>query len=203
MTKLWKRLDVSQENIYHIGDDDEIYYAREYISGRNYQASVANHLISNFKKPVSRRGRPEWRHKIKAIRQFAEELSLLLDPKGIYFLTSIPSSKCKTDPEYDPRVEDTLSELGTIRTIVIEEPIATRETIVPAHLGGTRDRDTLYNNMQWVGFENTIDQIVLVDDVITTGSHFAACKKIILEHEEDVKIIGIFWAKTIWDDNNP
>ena len=202
MPKLWKRLDLSQEYIHHIDINDEIYYAREYISGRNYEASYANNLRSNFKKPVERRNRPEWKYKIDAIKKFAHELSCLLDDASDYVFAAIPSSKCKDDPEYDSRVEDVLVELKKIRNnIIIEEPIATKTTILPSHHGGPRDPDILYNNMLWMGFSVDADQIILVDDVITTGSHFVACKRMISEHHSDVEIVGIFWAKTTWDDN--
>lgn len=41
---LWRKLDISQSPVYYISDEDEIYYAREYISGGGYQASEANNL---------------------------------------------------------------------------------------------------------------------------------------------------------------
>ena len=205
MTQRWKRLDITQSDVYYINSEDKIYYAREYISGRNYSASDANQLISNFKKPIQRKNNPaEWKYKIRAIDQFAQELSSLLDDKTSFVFAAIPSSRCKTDSDYDPRLEEKLKKLKKIKkNIIIEEPILIKETLVSSHTGGTRDPDLLYNNMIWNGFKVDTHHVFLIDDVLTTGSHFRACKKMILEHYTDMEVLGIFWARTIWPDVSP
>ncbi|EIX7253969.1 hypothetical protein MK585_001925, partial [Campylobacter coli] len=39
--------------------------------------------------------------------------------------------------------------------------------------------------------------IVLIDDVLTTGGHFKACKNILLEKlDPNINIVGLFLAKT-------
>ena len=39
--------------------------------------------------------------------------------------------------------------------------------------------------------------IVLIDDVITSGAHFAACKRKIRTNYPNMDIVGVFWAKSI------
>lgn len=200
MTSLWKQLDISQSDIFHIQKEDGIFYAREYTSHGSYNVSEANQLIKNFKKSLDRKNRPEWKYKIEAIKKFARELSDLFDDEKQYVIAAIPSSIRRIDPNYDTRLDDTLNELRKIKpNIIIEEPIIINNNLGAAHLGGTRKIDLLYNNMSWVGFCKPTNHVILIDDVITTGSHFKACQKIILEHHPDIEIIGIFWAKTIWD----
>lgn len=78
---LWKKIETSPFD----GDppallepDDICYYAREYVSGGSWKASEANQLVQNLKKDPSKKGTFEWPHKIKAVRQFAQELSSVL-----------------------------------------------------------------------------------------------------------------------------
>lgn len=200
MSGFWKKIERIglQDYPSRLDDTDNCYYAREYISEGGYAASEANNLIQNFKKPMDREGRPEWRHKDAAIRRFAAELSQI-DFTGA-IVSCIPSSKCKTDPLYDNRMEKTFGYLRQYQSsVAIEYPFELRTTIPAAHLGGTRDTESFYKALKWVGFRTApVNSVVLVDDVITTGGHFKACKRLILEHHPETSIYGIFWAKTVW-----
>ena len=55
----------------YLADEDVCYYIGEYTARRGYACSATNDLIQNFKKPVSRRGQPQWSYKERAIRQAA------------------------------------------------------------------------------------------------------------------------------------
>jgi hypothetical protein len=201
MAKFWNHVDISQKKIYYIEDVDEIYNAREYSARKSYEASETNQLIINFKKPITHRGNPDWKYKIEAIERFAFELSELIIDDEVYVFAAIPTSICKTDPQYDDRLDKTLIELRKIaNNVFIEEPISIRKTIIPSHHDGSRDPNVLYENMIWNGFKVRTERVILVDEVITTGSHFLACKRIILNHCPDMRVIGVFWARTIWND---
>lgn len=201
MSGHWKKIErvgVEKFPIY-LEDEDICFYARDYISRGGYQASNANNLINNFKKPADRKGKPEWSWKEKAIKQFASEISEILPDEML--VTCIPSSIIKTDPSYDSRLEDTLKQLKLLRPdIIIKFPISIMQTTVASHSGGGRNPEQIYENLKWKGLLTTFDQIVLVDDVLTTGAHFKACKKLILEYHPHKTVIGIFWAKTVWPD---
>jgi hypothetical protein len=201
MTLRWLLLDetIQDPPVYIKPPDDRCYYAREYISKGGFKSSEANQLISNFKKSPDRRGKPEWHYKEQAIRQFAEELSDLLG-KGC-IVSHIPSSKAKDDPEYDSRLEDTLDQLGKIRSdLRIVEAITLPESMDAYHTGGTHTRhpDEIYEKIRWKGLPTGANHVVLIDDLVTSGAHFKACKRLILERSPGIEVIGAFWAKTIW-----
>jgi predicted amidophosphoribosyltransferase len=199
MGALWKRLDVSQDIPVFIRQEDEVYYAREYISKGGCKASEANQLIMNFKKPVMRRGQRDWYYKEQAIDRFARELAAAVKENTV--IAAIPSSKCQTDPEYDSRLDDTLAAARRYKpSLIIERPIVVKATSVAVHAGGSRRPDEVYSHLVWNGFSREVTQVLLVDDVLTTGSHFRACKRIISEHCPNTKVAGVFWAKTVWPD---
>lgn len=202
MSGFWKKIERIglQSFPCRLEDTDICYYAREYIPGGGFGASEANDLVQNFKKPMDRQGRPEWKYKDNAIRRFAADLAQL-DFSGT-IVTCVPSSKCKTDPMYDDRMEKTFNYLSqTQQAIVIEYPFALRTTVTAAHLGGARDVESFYGQLHWVGFQTApVNNVVLVDDVITTGSHFKACKRLILEHHPNASVFGVFWARSVHPD---
>lgn len=198
---LWKKIDQASETFpVRLDLADICYYAREYISGAGYKASECNQLISNFKKPVEKKcNHYEWQHKLKAIRQFSQELARLFKDGAV--LAAIPSSKCKSDPDYDPRLDDSLSLLSRINTTLkIVEPFHTVGTVQAVHLGGERNVEAFYRNLRWDGIGMSTDHLVLIDDVITTGAHFKACQRLILEQQPQISVLGVFWAKTVWPD---
>jgi hypothetical protein len=200
MSGFWKQIERIglQSFPFNLDDTDICYYAREYIPGAGYAASEANDLVQNLKKPMDRVDKPEWRHKDNAIRRFAADLSKL-DFTGT-ILTFVPSSKCKTDPMYDNRMEKAFGYLRQHQHgIVTEQPFELQTTVTAAHLGGSRDMDSFYGHLNWIGFQsNPVDKVVLVDDVVTTGSKFKACKRMILEHHPGIAVYGVFWARTVW-----
>jgi hypothetical protein len=193
----WQKIDFGETRPYHIAFDDECYFARDYISKGGHDASEANQLISNLKKKVARRGFPDWKYKQQAIETFARELGSVLPQNAV--VACIPSSKCKTDSEYDGRLPSVLQLLGRIRPdIAVVDLFSTKNTIVAAHEGGDRSPDALFRNLVWTDVALTADRIFLIDDVVTTGGHFKACQRLVMEKCPGVKVIGLFWGKTVW-----
>ncbi len=202
MAFLWKKIDVVEKSPVFLEASDDCYYARDYISSGGFSSSETNQLISNFKKPVTAKSTNQWRYKQAAIQQFAKELLEILPDSAI--IASIPSSKCKTDPAFDSRIIDALTVVTRAKaSIVLVEPIVTLATTQAAHLGGTRNPQAIYANFKWMGgLSTTASHIIFVDDVITTGSHFKACKRMVLENHPGIKVIGVNWARTVWPSND-
>jgi hypothetical protein len=195
---LWRKIEHPEVVPVRLRPGDECYYAREYVSHGNWDASEANQLIRNFKKTNDRRGRPEWRYKTQAIHQFATELAQIVN-YGI--LCAIPSSKRRDDPLYDSRLDDVLSKLRKMNPeVTVERPFEVMESHEAAHAGGARSEESFYGMMEWKGFQQAPEDVVLIDDVITTGAHFKACQRMIREYHPAAKVYGIFWAKVIWPD---
>lgn len=200
MAGLWKKLkrDPLGEWPTHLEDTDVCCFAHDYVSHGGFAAGEGNNLISNFKKPISEKGKPSWNYKLQAINRFARELSSLdLDN---YHITCMPSSKTPDHPEYDNRLEQTLHILHRIKpTIYRASPFANTRSRQALHLGeGTRNPVTIYNNLTWQGLPHPMGQLIVIDDVLTTGCNFKACQRLLSEKAPGTQLIGIFWAKTTW-----
>jgi hypothetical protein len=184
-------------------NNDECYYFREYHPGKGYYYSESNHLIKNFK--LDTIARPDLQiYKSSSINKFAEELKLFFTGPGDHYISYIPPSKCRSDSLYDDRMERTLAKLRELKpNIIIEEPVLIRNSYRPCHRGGPRYIKDLISNFEWKGFMNkVIQRIHIIDDVITTGSHFKAYKNFLSANHYPVEVIGLFWASTV-DNKSP
>jgi len=87
---------------------------------------------------------------------------------------------------------------------IVEEPIELANSTKSASTeAGTRNTDIIYNSLVWKGFKNPPpDVLIVIDDVITTGGHFAAYKRMLLENHPNTRVIGMFWALTVWNDED-
>ncbi len=197
---MWNKF--KEQHLPHIKPDDIWVYAREYKSSTGYEGGPTNSLILNFKKSPSKRCTPEWSYREKAIKQFKEDVELLLktNPKG-WVLTAVPSSKTKSHPEYNNRFEDLFRELlQSLLGWLVEWPVEIKEDQESVHLSGERNPEFFKQNYIWKGFKNKEPKILyILDDVITTGSHLRAISDFLRENKYKGKIIGICWAKTTWD----
>jgi len=179
---------------------DECYFGGEYTAGQGYTYSETNQLILNLKKKMERRGLPDWGYKARAIRQAAMNLREYLRPQFLASATfvPIPPSKVVGDPEYDDRMTQVVQLLG--ENVDARELVCQIESTLEAHTAETRPGPrTLYNNYQIEEscITPTPSQIAVVDDVLTTGAHFKAMKRILGETYPDVPIVGIFIARRV------
>lgn len=197
--QLWKKLE---EPFYpdHIKEDDFCIYAREYIGGRRgYSAGETNSLILNFKKSPNKMYTNEWNHRKRAVEKFKTEIEFLVKQNVPWTMTAIPSSKQKNDPEYNNRFEDLFSKLKISRPkINIEWPVEIKTTAAASHhRGEDRDPVIIQNNYFWKGFSKKAPKVlIIVDDILTTGSHFRAMSDFLRKNGYEGKIVGVFWAKT-------
>ena len=212
--KQWKRFEQDSYHPPHFDKEaiNHSVYAREYIT-EGYNVSDTNQLIFNFKKSPGRQDKPEWQYKVKATKQFAIELHGLLshsNKKSQFIIMTVPVSKLRGNEQYDPRFDMMVDELIKInaqahharKTYIIEMPIVLKENIKSASREkGSRKVDEIYRYYEWQGFTNKVPgSIILVDDVVTTGGHFMACKRFIHKKFPNIKIYGVFWSRTISED---
>lgn len=202
---LWKKIEIStlEDPPALLEPDDICFFAREYVSGGSYKTSEANQLISNLKKdPSKRNSQYEWAYKVKAVKQFAKELSAALPPKASFAL--IPTSKVNGDPQRDPRWDMLKAELTIIRPdLLYKRPIVRTVSCPAVHEGARRKMREIRASFGWEGFQNVPSTLALVDDVITAGAHFKVCQAMIREHHPTLPVIGVFWAKVKWDKPEP
>jgi predicted amidophosphoribosyltransferase len=195
---LWKEFPDRLDRPDFLPRCDRCFYARDYTSHGGYAASEGNSLIANLKKKPDLRGTPQWKYKVRAICQFAKELSSLI-PSGMV-VVAIPPSKTTDHPEYDSRLEDVLARLVGIRPdLRHERPIVRTRSNTAQHQSESRQSvEEIYDCIEWVGFKEDTDHVILIDDVVTMGRTYAACRKLIRENALGISTYGVFWARTVW-----
>lgn len=201
--KQWSTIDASELcALPQLGPDDHCYYFLDRTNG-TYQASYANDRIDNFKKDLKRwHDRPDvLKYKWRAIDEFARDLADLFggELRGIVgqfdlALVPMPTSIAPTEPFYDDRLvrlcERTATIVGNIR---VADVLHARAGTQSAHKGGTRDVRTIAANLVFDGFGRNIPEVVvLVDDVLTTGSHYVACRDAINSAYPGILVLGAF-----------
>lgn len=203
MKRLQKIDELSLPNHCNICEDDECYFIISYTSGKGYNYNHENSLISNLKKGMDKKGKPEWGYKIKAIKECARYLKEVDIPSAFsknITLVPIPPSKAKSDPEYDDRLSQVLHEAFGDE-LDIRELIIQKESTQSSHTSDEkRDPKKIAQNYEIneVEAKEVKNCIILFDDVLTTGAHFKAAKSVLLESFPNCKIKG-FIARRIYE----
>lgn len=182
----------------NLSPEDECLYLIEYIPQGGY---LENSLISNIKKPMDRKGLPEWKYKDTGIRKAATMIREAILPiiKSPSETTAIPIPPCKRrdHPLYDDRMLQianlAFKDTG-VKVCDIFESISDREP----SMGGTRLN--VRELKQTINLNETLiyeigSIIYLLDDVITEGVHFTACKEMLQSFLGAMPIKGIFIAR--------
>ena len=199
------KIDESNVKDYHYLKlpEDECFYFMEYISGLGYKGGDTNSLISNFKKEVSKKGTPEYRYKVEAIAKIASMLVQTLKNKNIehYTFVPIPPSKAKSNLLYDARLLKVLHiAKKELSGLDVCELFSLKESMQASHTTENRLTKNELKNLIFVDDDKlqlTKKTIILFDDILTTGAHFKACKELLKEKLPDIRIIGLFIARTI------
>ena len=198
-TRFTKVDDLTRGDHYYIRPEDECYHLGEYMSRQGY-AGATNDLIQNLKKPMERRGRPEWKWKAWAIDKCSQMLQDSFGASGFGAGTVIPvpPSKVKADPAYDDRLSQVLQKASAPFNADVRELIFQAENLGAFHDGERVSIQELLDNYR-------IDQALLAplrngtafvfDDVLTNGTHYRAMKGKILETYPQARVIGIFMAR--------
>jgi predicted amidophosphoribosyltransferase len=184
----------------YLTPEDECYFFMTYTRlDQGYTAE--NDLILNFKKGMDRKNKPEWRYKVYAIHEisnlFVESMRLSNEAQTIF--VPIPPSWMKGDPLYDDRIIQVIQNLcNAWPDAQLREIISLNSNKPPTH----RNRMSPDEIVPYLDVDETlcVDQrsiIVLVDDVITNGAHFKACKRLLQVRFPNSRIIGLFVARTL------
>ena len=192
--------DLTRGDHHYLTDGDSCYFIGEYTTSGGYEHSRTNDLILNFKKPLDRRGRPEWRYKGRAIRRAAEVFRIALGTSELNSVTfvPIPPSKMKADPLYDDRVTRMLNSIRPEPPLDIREIIVQTESVCASHEMDDRPGPDAIRAQYRIDEELVApppERIALVDDVLTTGAHFRASKLALAAHFPVTTIVGLFIAR--------
>lgn len=187
---------------YFIGE----YAGRQGFKYKNPHQAIddMNDVIQNFKKPMDRKGLPEWYFKEREISKIAAWLISINCWEKLSNATwvPIPPSKIITDPQYDDRLWQVLLKMKEKeRSLDIRKLLLTRYSREAAHNPGT-SRPTMNDHLYNFVFDSSQKSpqpkaIILFDDIITSGASFKAAQQIIQTEFPALCIIGLFVARTI------
>jgi hypothetical protein len=206
LVRLQKIDDLHRGLHYYLEDHHKCFFLREYTSNRDFNYGETNNLISNLKKEMHKAGGAEWRYKLQAINRFARELNGVI-PSSIAetaVFVPMPPSKVREDPAYDPRLIQILESTNRLREdpLRICDCISEVENRESAHSIDSR-RTPPDEKLESLRVDRTqlprdVRTVVVFDDMITTGSSFAAVERLLRGALPDTDIIGLFLARRIF-----
>lgn len=194
-------------NCPYLTDSDECFYWHEYEARATFRHSDSNQFVWNFKKPLDANGQL---YKQRAIQSAADLWTGLVEhvysqnAAWQFEIVIMPTSKSREDALYDDRLLRTLEIVqqnlaDSPAEVSFIEVAHTRCSRIAAHQGGNR----LSPNDLIRSWEIDLDKlaqisrdVIIFDDVLTTGSHFAALKQVIRQYRPTVEVRGVFLAKT-------
>lgn len=194
--------DLERPDHWYLSPSDQCWFFGEYIPGKGYAHSQTNQLVLNLKKKPELRNTAQWPHKAAAITRVARTIAANILPDAMPSLTfvPIPPSKLPTSPDYDDRMTQVARQIAPncdVRELLI--PQGDRDA---RHLTGQkRDPDALRATLA-LRSELLADpptQIVLLDDVLTTGCSYTVCRTMLHEALPNADIFGVFVARRVID----
>ena len=206
-SKLRRIGDYERGDHSYLTEDDICLYFGEYTpageSGKPaWSLSKANSIVLNLKKPPSKKGKPEWDHKLATIRFLGGIILKNLKAVDLQSLTFVPAppSKANDDPDYDPRMLQVAKAIGNdvdarpiLMTVSSREPVSLSEK--------SRSVDSIKSNTcideSQVELRPVSKTIIVIDDMITTGATFIACKRLLMERFGDVEVYGLFIVRRV------
>lgn len=179
---------------------DKCLFLFEYTSGKRYDFSATNDLISTLKRKPGQKGAY---YKNQAINRCAAYFAQSLNSDWLTAATLVPAppSKALGHPEYDDRIERICRQ---IRPGLDVRPIVRQSTsTVAAHEVGAATRPTVDDLLAIYEIDEAIAapvprQIGIIDDVLTAGTHFRALEAKLKERFPGVPIVGLFIARRVF-----
>lgn len=201
--RLTKIDDLTRPDHHYLDVGDDCVYFSDYCAGQGYGYSPMNQLIFNFKKPMDRRGQPDWVHKERAIESAATAFAQAL-PQGFCdqtVLIAMPPSKARDDPRYDDRVSRLLQRLAALRTCGVRDLLyqdGSRE--LAAHQGDRPGPEELAGRFRIdEGLVMPVPTVIGVfDDVLVTGASFKAAKVVLQTRFPGVRVVGLYLARRVF-----
>ena len=192
----------------YLSEEDICFCLREYTARGGFSYSDTNSLILNFKKEMDRKGKIEWGYKGLAIQEIAATFSEALGEGPLRSLTyvPVPPSQAKDDPMYDDRLTQMLRAMNPslnvdIRELVVQIVSTPKSSRSEGRLPPS-EREKLYRLDESL-IEPAPHAIAIVDDLLTTGSHFKAMKAVLAQRFSSAHIIGLFIARRVPNTDDP
>ena len=185
---------------FFIEAEDNCYFLREYTAGAGFGHGETNSIISNLKKPVDRRGLPEWRYKESAIRQAGRELRAAVGDELLrqFTIVPMPPSLSRSNSLYDDRMARIVRYMTEGLSCDVRELIVQPHDMMAAHSTSSRPRPDAWYAAYTV--DEMLAQpppvnVLVVDDVLTAGAHFAGLKRRLVERFPGAGVYAVFYAR--------
>jgi len=115
-------------------------------------------------------------------------------------LVPTPPSKAKDDPLYDDRMVRLLKNIPSDTPLDIRELVVQTNTRPAAHDANTRPTpDDLLKSYRIVEhlLKSSSNTVIVFDDVLTTGAHYVAMRRLLSMHLPGADILGFFVARRV------
>jgi len=187
---------------FYLTADDECYFLGEYTARKGYSFSDTNQLILNLKKTMDRRGKMDWPYKAAAIRKAARafQVALNVSARTSFTFVPVPPSRAKSDPLYDDRLVQMLRGIWPGQQVDVRELINQTASTEASHDSQSRPTPAELISRYVLDGELLTPQpraIAIIDDVLTTGSHFVAARTVLRHVLPDAQIVGLFVARRV------
>lgn len=204
-SRRWRRIDKTESGLLQPLYDDACFFYLERTSEGYLNPS--NQRIINFKhNPEEFRDVEDvWRYKQKEITAFAQDIadwlhepdvSRSIDAWGNVALVPMPTSKPSTHEFFDSRLVDLCDQVALLdERVRVENILDVAAQVKPSHAGGTRNVGLLKKNLVVHKPTSELQLVILVDDLLTSGSHYVACVERLGEFFPDIVTIGLFLAR--------
>lgn len=193
--------ELERPDHWHLLEGDQCVFFGEYTPGENWEHSSTNQLILNLKKKPSRaQGTPQWRHKLRAIREVATVIRANLRPEALAttLFVPIPSSKGPAHPDFDPRMLAVARAIGQpARPVELITAIGDRPAFHENN--DPRNPEELMAQLQVSAdpLPPNAERVMLLDDMITTGCSFRACKNLLEAQYPGIPVFGLFVSRRV------
>jgi hypothetical protein len=194
-------IDESNREIHpRLTAEDKCLFLFEYTSGKRWDFSATNGLVSTLKRKPGQKGQF---YKNQAIQHCGALFRATLNHDWLKqgTLVPVPPSKALNDPAYDNRMERICRAIapGLDIRLLVRQFVST----TAAHELGGAPRPTVEDLVANYRIDEAITQpppkaIAIFDDVLTAGTHFKAMQTVLAERFPQVPIFGIFIARRVF-----
>ena len=195
------KIDDSNRDIHpRLTPDDQCFFLFEYTSGKRWDFSSTNGLISTLKRKPDQKGQY---YKNQAIQRCGAYFRATMNPNWLQSgtLVPVPPSRATDHPDFDNRMERICRGIQPgldIRPLVIQ-----RHSTVAAHERGDAPRPSVEDLLEIYEINEDVSEpvpvsIAIVDDVLTAGTHYRAMQIKLNERFPGIPIFGIFIARRVF-----
>ena len=184
-----------------LSERDRCAYLAEYPVGRAYRDSPMSRLVRDFKcaPALTRMDARSKQRKHEAIVKMADWLRAAVTREQAERCTwvPIPPSKRRGDPDFDARLETTLSQAFRdcdldLRRLLYQSGNSHSDHSAAIRLSEQALYDMLRVDIAELQRQPLRKRIVLFDDVLTSGKHFKCCQRRLLECVPQIPVLGLF-----------